>query len=58
VTNEVAYAVEGPTDEAVAEVLIRSVGLAPRRIFTARGKSRLDPKLSPVTLDEHGTDTL
>lgn len=44
-TTEVAYAVEGPADEAVAESLIRSVGLTPRRIFTAGGKSRLDAKL-------------
>jgi len=45
VTNDVAYAVEGATDEAVAESLIMSVCLTPRRIFTARGKAQLDSKL-------------
>jgi hypothetical protein len=42
---KVSYAVEGWTDEAVAEKLLRLVGCEPWRRFTARGVGRLDPKL-------------
>lgn len=43
--TQVAYAVEGSTDEPLAEQLIRLVGREPKRIFTAGGKPRLDPKI-------------
>lgn len=42
---EVAYAVEGRSDEPVAVKLIELAGCKPRRVFTAEGKSRLDPKI-------------
>jgi hypothetical protein len=42
---EVVYAVEGPTDEPVATRLIEMAGCHPRRVFTAQGKSKLDPKI-------------
>lgn len=41
----VRYAVEGPSDEPVAEKLLRSVGLKPYRTLTAYGKGNLDRKL-------------
>lgn len=41
----VRYAVEGPSDEPVAEKLINSVGLMPYRTLTAYGKGNLDKKL-------------
>lgn len=43
--NEVGYAVEGWTDEPVAERIIIHAGHHPRRILTAQGKSRLDARL-------------
>jgi len=43
--TEVAYAVEGWGDEPVAAKLIKVVGCIPRRVLTADGKSRLDPKI-------------
>jgi hypothetical protein len=42
---EVAYAVEGRSDEPVAVKLIEAAGCKPRRVFTADGKSRLDTKI-------------
>lgn len=39
------YAVEGHTDEPVAERIITRAGHQPRRILTAGGKARLDTKL-------------
>jgi len=42
---EVAYAVEGRSDEPVAVKLIEAAGCKPRRVFTAEGKSRLDTKI-------------
>ena len=41
----VRYAVEGPTDEAVAETLLKSAGLIPRHTLTTYGKDYLDRKL-------------
>ena len=41
----VRYAVEGPSDEPVAEKLLHSVGLEPHRTLTAHGKGNLDKKL-------------
>ncbi len=43
--TEVAYAVEGWGDEPVAAKLIQLAGCIPRRVLTAGGKSRLDPKI-------------
>lgn len=43
--SEVGYAVEGVTDEPVAERIIVRAGHVPRRILTAGGKARLDTKL-------------
>lgn len=43
--KRVSYAVEGWSDERVAELLIREVGFEPWQRFVARGKSKLDPKL-------------
>ena len=43
--TRVSYAVEGASDEAIAEILIATVGREPWRRFTSGGKSRLDPKL-------------
>ena len=48
--NEVRYAVEGWGDEPVAEKLIRAAGRQPRRILSAGGKSKLDPKLPGFNL--------
>lgn len=48
--SRVSYAVEGWTDEPVAERLIRHVGREPWRRYTARGASRLDPKLPGYNL--------
>lgn len=44
--TSVRYAVEGWTDEPVAEKLIRLVGRSPIKTFTARGSSNLDPRVS------------
>lgn len=41
----VRYAVEGPSDEPVAEKMLRSAGLEPYRTLTAHGKGNLDKKL-------------
>ena len=41
----VRYAVEGPTDEPVAETLLKSAGLIPRHTLTTYGKDYLDRKL-------------
>lgn len=41
----VCYAVEGWTDEPVAEKIISSAGLAPHHTLTADGKANLDKKL-------------
>lgn len=40
-----SYAVEGPTDEPVAERIITSAGHEPRRVLTAGGKARLDARI-------------
>jgi len=45
----VRYAVEGPSDEPVAEKLLHSVGLKPHRTLTAHGKGNLDKKLPGLT---------
>ena len=44
--TSVRYAVEGWTDEPVAEKLIRLVGRSPIKTFIARGSSNLDPRVS------------
>ncbi|MGQ0742865.1 MAG: hypothetical protein ACT4OS_00705 [Acidimicrobiales bacterium] len=44
--NEVAYAVEGPSDEPVAERLITLYGRIPRRVTTAGGKAKLDSRVA------------
>ncbi|MGH2709252.1 MAG: hypothetical protein ACRDJF_13435 [Actinomycetota bacterium] len=43
--TEVGYAVEGSSDEPVAERLIAHAGCSPRKILTAGGKNRLDPRI-------------
>lgn len=43
--SEVSYAVEGPTDEPVAERIITRAGHEPRRVLTAGGKVRLDARI-------------
>lgn len=42
----VSYAVEGWTDEPVAERLLRFAGAEPRKAITAHGKTRLDSKIA------------
>lgn len=44
--KQVLIAVEGVTDEPVAERLVKLVGMDPRLVYTAHGKSKLDPKIS------------
>lgn len=41
----VSYAVEGPTDQPVAEKLLQASGLHPYRPVIAEGKAKLDKKL-------------
>lgn len=41
----VQYAVEGRSDEPVAEKLLKAAGLTPIHVFTSGGKPKLDPKL-------------
>jgi len=42
---EVAYAVEGRSDQPVAAKLIEMAGCRPHRVYIANGKSRLDLKI-------------
>ena len=43
--SRVRYAVEGWTDEPIAEKLICLVGCSPVKTFTAGGSSKLDPRI-------------
>lgn len=44
----VRYAVEGPTDQPVAEKLLQASGLHPARPFIVGGKAKLDKKLPGI----------
>ncbi len=54
----VRYAVEGWTDEPVADKLLRGAGFLPIHTLTAGGKTNLDPKLSGLNRASAGTPWL